>query len=105
METLYLRAETKEELVEDIKQLFPNYNGETDYSDGTNHLHYIGDIVIQDAVLNDKGEVIEQPIFAGNQYCNILLNQTFENEIEEKLFLSKFKTLMTQPKTPKHLFA
>lgn len=105
MKTIYLRADTKKELIEDIKQLFPNYNGETDYSDGTNDLHYIGDLIIQDAVIDGKGKIIEQPIFSGKQHCDILLNQIFENEEEKKIFLSQFKTLMMQPKTPKHLFA
>jgi hypothetical protein len=105
MKTLYLRADTKEELVKDIIQLFPDYNGETDYSDGTNHLHYIGDIAIQDAVIDEKGKIIKQPIFSGKQHCDILLNQIFENEEEKENFLSQFKTIMPKPNTPKHLFA
>lgn len=105
METLYLRADTKKELIADVKQLFPNYNGETDYSDGTNHLHYVGDLIIKDAVINDKGEVIEKPIFSGKQHLDILLGTTFENEKDKELFLSKFKTIIPKPNTPKHLFA
>jgi hypothetical protein len=105
METIYFRANSKEELITDIRQIFPKYEGETEYSDGVNQLHYIGDLIIKDAISNAKGEIIEQPIFIGKQHLNVLLIQQFKNDKDKLDFFSKFKTMVEKPNTPRHLFA
>jgi len=44
METIYLKATAKELLIADIAKIIEDYEGSNEFSNGTIHCHYIGQI-------------------------------------------------------------
>lgn len=91
MKTIYLEATTIQELIADIAQVIPEYNGEVEFSNGTIHGHLIGDIA---TAHNQEGE---PTAWVGAQHANLLIPEEFN--------LSIFNTLTQTPANPVHKFA
>ncbi len=93
MKTIYLKASSNDQLIRDIKRVFPKYNGEIEFSDGIAHVHYVGDIVLIPGSFENK----VPPTFVGAEHANILAPEDFD--------ISIFQCLVEAPKIPKHQFA
>jgi hypothetical protein len=97
MKTIFLRSNTKEDLVADIKQVCLNYNGETEFEQGYIFIHYIGDIESTPAVLNEDMTIIIPAVMVGKYHANLYVPNDFDTSI--------LNTEITNPVTPVHQFA
>lgn len=106
MKTIYLKASNKEDIVSDIQKWLPveqtklgqiGYFGQTEYSSNGIHVHYIGDILINQPTFNSFGEIVTEPVFSGFYHANVLVPDDFDDTI--------FTTKIDQPNNPKHKFA
>jgi hypothetical protein len=97
MKTIYLKANTKEELIADIQKVLPKYNGEIEFGNGEIFGHYIGDLMLTPPVLNENFEVITPAVMAGFEHANLLVPDEFDESI--------FETNVVAPNNPKHKFA
>jgi hypothetical protein len=81
MKTIYLKSSTKSGLIADIASVIESYDGETEFSNGTIHGHWIGKI----------------PDITG-WHANLLVPEEFDDSV--------FSSLMSNPPTtPVHQFA
>jgi hypothetical protein len=85
MKTIYLKSSTKEGLISDIAKVIEGYNGETEFSNGIIHGHYIGQIN------NSENESVIE-----GYHANLF--------VPDSLDISIFATLVTPPKSPVHQF-
>jgi hypothetical protein len=95
MKTVYLKG-TQAAVIADIDQVIDDYNGEIEFSNGTIHGRYIGDIVIEPPVI-ENGVVIQEAVLSGFQHANLLVPDDFDDTI--------FETKIEKPNNPKHKFA
>ena len=72
---IYLSANTRDELISDIQNVFTYYNGETEYSCHGCSIHYIGDIPIENAD-PVTGEITITMV--GKQHANIYVPDEFD---------------------------
>ena len=86
MKTIYLAATTSTELIADIKKVFVNYAGETEFSFEGGGIHLIGDIPIEN-VDPETGEVTIT--WVGKQHANIYAPDEFDESV--------FETRMSEP--------
>ena len=96
MKTIYLRAYKLADLIEDIKQVISNYQGEVEYEKNGIYCHYIGDIAITDATYDDDGALITAAVMVGAYHANLFVPEDFDTSI--------FNT-ENFPNTPVHQFA
>ena len=80
MKTIYLAAITKAKLIADIKNVFEDYDGETEFSIDGGGIHYIGDIPIE-TVDPDTGEVTTT--MRGKEHANIYVQDDFDESVFE----------------------
>jgi len=98
MKTIYLKANTQEELIEDIANVvsIPKaegnvpYNGDIEFSNGIIHGHYIGKIV--DTYNKETNEFT----YLDGYHANLLVPDDFDDSV--------FKTKINNPQNPKHKF-
>lgn len=93
MKTIYLKSTTKPGLISDIAKVIEDYSGETEFSNGIIHGHFIGQIP---KVTNlETGEVIE---WVNGYHANLLIPDDYDE--------SSFETLVIPPPAnPVHQFA
>ena len=75
MKTIYLAATTKAKLIADIKKVFADYAGETEFSIEGGGIHYIGDIPIE-TIDPATGEITITMV--GKQHANIYVPDEFD---------------------------
>ena len=75
MKTIYLAATTKTKLIADIKKVFADYAGETEYPIEGGGIHYIGDIPIE-TTDPTTGEITITMV--GKQHANIYVPDGFD---------------------------
>jgi hypothetical protein len=92
MKTIYLKSATKTALIADIAQVIEGYEGAIEFSNGTVHGHWIGQI--PNETNPESGEVIS---WINGYHANLLVPQDFDTTI--------FKTIVTPPNSPVHGFA
>lgn len=92
MKTIYLKSSTKAALIADIVQVIEGYAGEIEFSNGTIHGHYIGQI--PNEINHETGEVIS---WLDDYHANLLVPIDFDESI--------FSCEMPKPENPKHQFA
>jgi len=97
MKTIYLKASSKKELIQDIQKVLPEYNGEIEFGNGEIFGHYIGDLMLTPPVLNENLEVITPAVMAGYEHANLLVPDNFDHSI--------FEYDGFVPNNPKHKFA
>ena len=89
MKVIYLKSETQEALIADLKQVFTEWDGVSmDFSEAWCHGHYIGQIV--------ESWDGETPIFKEGYHANVLVPDDFDSP-----FGSEFTP---SPETPSHMF-
>jgi len=93
MKTIYLKSTTKTALIADIAQVIEGYNGEIEFSNGTVHGHWIGQI--PNETDPETGEVIS---WINGFHANLLVPEEFDETIFESL-------VIPPPKQPVHGFA
>jgi hypothetical protein len=93
MKTIYLKSSTKTALIADIVQVIEDYNGEIEFSNGTVHGHWIGQI--PNETNPETGEVIS---WIDGYHANLLAPQDFDASIFASL-------VIPPPKQPVHGFA
>ena len=72
MKTIYLKENTYQELIDKIKSILPEYNGEVEYSKNGIHVHYIGDVMISRGKISENGQ-ITPPTYSGAFHANMLV--------------------------------
>ena len=87
MKTIYLADPSLSAILADIKQVAPDYNGESDYSIIGGGIHYIGDIPVN-TYDEDTGELISS-ISSGKVHANIYVPDSFDESV--------FQTRMPEP--------
>jgi hypothetical protein len=92
MKTIYLKSATKTALIADIAQVIEGYEGNIEFSNGTVHGHWIGQIPNETNA--ETGEVIS---WIDGYHANLLVPQEFDTTI--------LKTIVTPPNSPVHGFA
>jgi hypothetical protein len=92
MKTIYLKSTTKTALIADIAQVIEGYSGDIEFSNGTVHGHWIGQI--PNETNPETGEVIS---WINGYHANLLVPQDFDTTI--------LKTIVTPPNSPVHGFA
>jgi hypothetical protein len=93
MKTIYLKSTTKTALIADIAQVIEGYNGEIEFSNGTVHGHWIGQI--PNETDPETGEVIS---WINGFHANLLVPQDFDASIFASL-------VIPPPNSPVHGFA
>ncbi len=92
MKTIYLKAETPDLLISDIKQVVEDYEGSIEFSNGIIHGHWIG--MIPESRNIETGEVKK---WLEGYHANLLVPKDFDETI--------FNSLVIPPPTnPVHKF-
>ena len=95
MKTIYLKG-TKTAILNDIKNIFPTYNGEIEWGyEGTN-IHWIGDIMLTYPVIDENHNIVISATYVGAEHVNILVPEDFDDSV--------FITKTTMPNSPSHMF-
>lgn len=90
--TIYLKSSTKATLIADIAQVIEDYAGEIEFSNGTIHGHYIGEI--PNETNPETGTIIT---WLDGYHANLLVPIDFDESI--------FSCAIPKPANPKHYFA
>ncbi len=97
MPRIYLRG-TKQAIIDDIKKLAPNYNGETNYTfgiNGANGIHYMGKLLLSNRLFDILGNIIQEAIYSLFDHANIYINDN--TDVSGMTFLT---TVVPPPNTP-----
>lgn len=92
MKTLYLKSASSNGLIADIANVIEGYTGDIEFSNGTIHGHYIGQI--PDTFDPENVEVLT---WKDGYHANLLVPEGFDE--------SQLTTIATPPSTPVHQFA
>lgn len=90
--TIYLKASTRTALIADIAQVIEGYDGDIEFSNGTIHGHWIGQI--PNETNPETGEVIS---WLDGFHANLLAPIDFDDTI--------LNCVIHEPENPKYQFA
>lgn len=80
MKTIYLACQSTECLIADVRKVFTQYAGETEYSNEIGAIHLIGDIYEVDT----EGNIVNN---VGKQHANVYVQDEFDETIFETRML------------------
>jgi hypothetical protein len=95
MKTIYLKG-TKTAILNDIKNIFPTYNGEIEWGYEGISIHWIGDIMLIPPVTDGYRTIITPATYVGAEHVNMLVPDNFDDSV--------FTTKTAIPNSPSHMF-